>query len=522
MRFGMLVPMNNGQPPGGQMHGYYQHGVSLLTGWLPWTVQIVAVLLLVAAIGWRSRRWRLVYLPVAAGIGALGALVVKWYFDDSGLATDPAPISLWLWIGVFVATPAIFALGWRSARWWRRGVSALTIPVSVVCVGLVLNQWVGYFPTVSQFWGTITSGPLPGQISETDLAGLRGKGPTMTTGRIVEVDTPDTASHFTHRQEYVYLPPTWFNGPQPPALPAIMMIAGEFNTAADWVRTGNALTTIDDYQHAHGGYAPILVFVDAGGAFNNDTECVNGPRGNAADHLTADVRPYVTSHFGVPTDPKQWGVVGWSMGGSCAVDLTAMHPELFDNFVDIAGDLGPTVGDKQQTVDRLYGGNTAAWAHFDPMTVLAHHGPYADTAGWFANSNGVGAFRPGGNHRPGGGGPGGGGPGGGGQGGGRRGGGGGMNYQDQMAEARELSAAMAKVGILTTLHTYSGGHTWQFASRAFTESLPWMDARLRGLPQPNLPQPNQPQPQPSQNGGVPAARPTGGTPPAVQAAPRSG
>ena len=40
------------------------------------------------------------------------------------------------------------------------------------------------------------------------------------------------------------------------------------------------------YLHALDG----KVFVDSG-AFNNDTECVNRVRGNAADHLTKDVAP---------------------------------------------------------------------------------------------------------------------------------------------------------------------------------------------------------------------------------------
>ena len=58
------------------------------------------------------------------------------------------------------------------------------------------------------------------------------------------------------------------------------------------------------------------------------------------------------------------------MGGTCAVDLTVMHPELFSSFVDIAGDMGPNAGTKDQTIARLYGGNAATWAQFDPTTVI--------------------------------------------------------------------------------------------------------------------------------------------------------
>ncbi len=103
------------------------------------------------------------------------------------------------------------------------------------------------------------------------------------------------------------------------------------------------------------------MFADAAGSVSNDTECVNGPHGNAADHLTRDVRPWVISQLGAAPEPARWAVVGWSMGGTCAVDLAVMHPELFGTFQDISGDLGPNTGTKTQTIARLYGGNPAAW-----------------------------------------------------------------------------------------------------------------------------------------------------------------
>ena len=47
------------------------------------------------------------------------------------------------------------------------------------------------------------------------------------------------------------------------------------------------------------------------------------------------------------------------MGGTCAVGLAVKYPEVFSAFVDIGGDLGPNIGNKYQTIDRLYGGNAA-------------------------------------------------------------------------------------------------------------------------------------------------------------------
>ncbi len=60
-----------------------------------------------------------------------------------------------------------------------------------------------------------------------------------------------------------------------------------------------------------------------------------------------------------------------------------MHPELFSSFVDIAGNMGPEAGTKAQTIARLFGGNAAAWAAFDPSTVIAKYGLYTGVSGWF-------------------------------------------------------------------------------------------------------------------------------------------
>lgn len=448
-------------------------------------MQVIASVLLVLALCYRGRRWLFLWPAVAVAVGALGSFAVFLYISDNGLSSDPAPVGLWIWIGLSIAAVVIAIAGWPGGRWWRRGAAVLAIPVSVACVGLLLDQWVGYFPTVQEAWSAVTADPLPGQVDEAQLASLRGS--ASPTGRVVGVTTPDSASHFSHREEFVYLPPVWFTGSKPPTLPVVMMISGEFNTPADWMRTGNALPTLDGYAQSHGGYAPIVVFVDAGGSFNNDTECVNGPRGNSADHLTGDVRPYVVSHFQASADPANWGIVGWSMGGTCAADLAVMHPELFSTFEDIAGDLSPTAGTKDQTIQRLFGGDAAAWARFDPMTLLANHTPYPNTAGWFANSTGNGGGqRP---HRPGG--PPGGWAGGAGAGGGSQnpGFGGqhssadrGASSADQAAEANQFCAAATKVGIQCSQHVSNGGHTWQFAAQAFTDALPWMMSRLHPTP----------------------------------------
>lgn len=260
-----------------------------------------------------------------------------------------------------------------------------------------------------------------------------------------------------------------------------MMIGGQFNTPADWARAGNAVTTIDDFAAAHDGNAPALVFVDSGGAFNNDTECVNGIRGNAADHLTEDVVPYMVSKFRVSAQPANWGVVGWSMGGTCAVDLAVMHPTLFSTFVDIAGDLYPNTGNKLETIARLFGGNADAWAAFDPTTVITRHGAYQGISGWFAiNSPGpsplgdLAITNPAtmllaGRDAA-------------------------ANPSNQTAAANALCAVGRANGIDCAVITHPGKHDWPFADTVFGMALPWLAGQVGTPGVPRIPLPGTPPP----------------------------
>ena len=331
------------------------------------------------------------WLPWAALVGVALAVAAYWYIASQGMSDDRQP-------------RPVFALDLDRALRRRgrgadrglarrplvaaRGVGTGACRCACLCSALALNLWVGYFPTVQNAWNQLTSGPLPDQTDTVTVAAMQKRHAIPPKGTVVPVSIPDTASGFKHRGELVYLPPAWYATDPPPPLPTVMMVGGEFNTPADWMRAGNAVKTIDDFAAAHGGNAPVFVFVDSGGAFNNDTECVNGTRGNAADHLTKDVVPFMISNYRVSPNRANWGVVGWSMGGTCAVDLTVMHPDMFSAFEDIAGDLTPNSGNKAQTIQRLFGGNAAAYAAFDPTTVITRHGPYAGVAGWF-DINGI-------------------------------------------------------------------------------------------------------------------------------------
>src|ERR1700733_2630540 len=112
---------------------------SLVHGWVPVTIQAVTAFVLLSTVGWRSLRWLLLRLPVAALVGAGVAAGTHWYVADRGLAGEPAPQTLWIWVALTAAAATVLVLGWRGARWWRRGAALLAVPLCLLCAALVVN-----------------------------------------------------------------------------------------------------------------------------------------------------------------------------------------------------------------------------------------------------------------------------------------------------------------------------------------------------------------------------------------------
>ena len=447
--------------------------VSLINGWLPVGIQVLTGLALVAAIGWRSRHSGLRWLPVAAAVG-LALIGALWWFVHSEGLGSVYPWGMWVWTGLTGLAVAMLILGWRGSPWWRRAVSVLTVPLCVVSAATVLNASLGYLPTVTTAWQRAT-GQLPPQwIDRAQLSEMRRDGIRPARGTVVRITTPGDASGFSHREELVYLPPVWFTSNPPPRLPAVMMIGAELSSPTDWLQAGHALTILDDFALAHRGVTPVVVFPDTSGSFTNDTECVNGPRGAAADHLIKEVVPYTISEFGVSADPTNWGLAGWSSGGTCSLMLAALHPEMFSAFVDLDGQLGPNAGTKRQTVARLFGGDAEAWAAFDPKTVVESRRHYDDLAAWVGVSEEVPTV-----HRA---------P-------------GSVSAQadsltdwdayseDHNKTANQLCELLSAHGVECSVVGYAGGHDFPSAANGFRAALPWFAGRLDtpGVPRTPLP-----------------------------------
>jgi S-formylglutathione hydrolase FrmB len=170
-----------------------------------------------------------------------------------------------------------------------------------------------------------------------------------------------------------------------------------------------------------------------------------------------------------------------------------MHPELFSTFVDIAGDMGPNAGTKEQTIAQVYGGDSAAWATYDPTTVITGHGAYQGVSGWFAISSDAPTQHRGGSGNP------------------NAVGLGGQdtagNPGDQTVAAKSLCRLGRANRIACAVVATPGKHNWPFATDVFASALPWLAGQVGTPGVPKIPLPS--------TGGAPAP---GGAP--LQAATR--
>ncbi|WP_066901407.1 alpha/beta hydrolase [Mycolicibacterium houstonense] len=437
--------------------------MSLISGWIPITLELLALVALACTIGRQPRSTLLRWVTIALLAGVLFAVVVRLTVKFQGWSERPASLGAVIWVTVIGFASAIMILAWRGRRWRRRLLSVVAVVLAIVCALAELNSATGYFPTVQALWQRVTGSEPAQWIDEAELAAMRQRGEEPTRGTMAWIQTPSDASGFGHRRELVYLPPAWFRSDPPPRLPAVMAIGAEFSHPSDWPQSGSALKTLDQFTAFHNGYSPVVVFPDATGAFNNDTECVNGPRGNAADHLTKEVRPYVVSRFGVSGDPANWGLAGWSSGGTCALMLAVRNPELFSAFVSLDGQLGPNSGTKNQTIARLFGGDAEAWASFDPKTLIEKHGRFDNTSAWLGVSERTATI-----HRD-----------------------AGSSVddpnviagwdsysEDHAANANKLCLLLSAHNVECSVVGYPGSHTFTAAGVGFEAALPWLAATL--------------------------------------------
>lgn len=345
---------------------------------------------------WLGRR-NLLALLIGAISGAVCGIALTWWFGDVQgiLGTPPTAVDRGWSITVFAGLGVTAALVIRQRRLAR--VVAVVGSLSLVVAGcLAVNRDGGLFPKVSDVLGDTripalhleaSHLPSPSDVSfNPSLYRTWSPPPDMPNkGRYGSVTIPGAVSHFVARPAIIYLPPAALVA-HPPRLPVLIVMSGQGPGAAPYnvVDAGHIISTMNKIAMAHHGLTPIVVIPDQLKAPTNNPMCVDGPLGNSETYLTVDVTRWIRTHLPVQTGRQAWTIAGFSQGGTCALQLGAGHPTLFGSFIDVSGERGPILNSVRATIQRGFSGDAAAYRAAQPAAVMAQHGPYRNTAAFFA------------------------------------------------------------------------------------------------------------------------------------------
>jgi enterochelin esterase-like enzyme len=261
----------------------------------------------------------------------------------------------------------------------------------------------------------------------------------MPAGYYGPVEIPGTGVGFSAAEAYLWLPPDFTAVPHA-LLSVMVMLPGLPGTVQDWTRAGRATDIANAWARAHGGHAPVMLFIDENGTGNRDTECVNSIVGRAESYLAVSVPLFLERTLGIAPDPSRWALVGASEGGTCAVTLALRHPEIYGRFVDIAGEPAPSYwGGPTATLRTLYAGSLTAEERHTPLWLLQRH-RYPGMVGWFATGN----------------------------------------SDTLRASDAQLAIQAALAGIQVQAFKSPGGHTWTYERQAFARIYPGLVGYLSG------------------------------------------
>ncbi|MBL7259341.1 esterase [Actinoplanes sp. LDG1-01] len=235
---------------------------------------------------------------------------------------------------------------WDGRRWLgRTGLVVLVVVSSVTVSALQANR----LTTTYESWSALAGRSVP----------LSAGPPSPGGGRLLTVVVPGHASGLNLTMG-VYLPAAYdLPGGADRRFPVIEAFHGYPGSPNVWIRRLDAVPTLDR-EIAAGRMPPaVVLFPYQTPRRLLDTECtelVGGPR--TETFLTADVAAWATANLRVRTDRAGWGLIGYSAGGFCAMNLALRHPGRYAAAASLSGDAGPgiTVGDGSEKTT-----NNVAW-----------------------------------------------------------------------------------------------------------------------------------------------------------------
>lgn len=456
--------------------------VRLLGPWTSWVC--LGVLAVVVALLWWTRTRHLPPLRQAAvPAAALVVTAVAWLIVEViwHPVAEGAGTAVWAWTGGVVLVACQILLGGgpaagadpatggdsaaareraraRHPRLARMAGSGTGLAAALAAALLAINAFFGAYPSLAAVLGLgVPTTPLDSLPAAAPLprAPERGAGPLLANwtapsdlpaeGAVVTATVPagdqSGTRGFKPRQAFLYLPPAYLTA-QRPALPVLVLMAGQPGSPRDWFEIGRLKETMDAYAASHGGLAPVVVVVDPLGSPYRNPLCSDTPRGGrAATYLQQDVPTWITTHLQVDPDRSHWAIAGLSNGGTCALQVVTRAPESYRTFLAMSPEEHPTLGGEQRTINRGFGGDRAAYEANDPLSLMAAAPPgrYDGVAGLIS----IGA-----------------------------------QDEEYASAVPALMNGARGAGIEVDTRQYEGGHGWAVWSAALADEVDWLGERL--------------------------------------------
>ena len=241
-------------------------------------------------------------------------------------------------------TALLLAYVWDGAGRLRRGAVVVACVLALlVTAALQLNRMTEMYPSWSALAGRRAE--LPEAPPAGDPAPVRSA--ALPHGSAIQrLSIAGPASKLT-LPVYVYLPAAYQQDPRV-RFPVIEALHGYPGSPRTWINRLSIQSYLDTEIRA-GRMAPTVVLLPYQTPRQLlDTECTDLAHGPKAEtFLTADVPAYARARFRVRTDRAGWGLIGYSAGGYCAINLALRHPEEYAAGASLSGygEPGITVGD---------------------------------------------------------------------------------------------------------------------------------------------------------------------------------
>ncbi|MFI9630000.1 alpha/beta hydrolase [Streptomyces sp. NPDC052042] len=204
----------------------------------------------------------------------------------------------------------------------------------------------------------------------TQHSGVPGALRPTTGGRIDKVVIAGRTSGI-ESSAYVYLPPEYFRPEYAHRkFPAVVVLTGYPGTAENLLKGLKYPQTAHARVEAGRAQPMILVMLRPTVAPPRDTECVDIKGGPQTETFFAEDLPRaVAEEYRVGTRARNWGIMGNSTGGYCALKIGFHHP---DRFAASAGLSAYYKAAEDATTGDLFHGDQRARERADLMWSLDH------------------------------------------------------------------------------------------------------------------------------------------------------